>query len=493
MNGGDGTTRQQRPTNNPSRNLSESELRSLYDILGSNCVTLATAVAQVLHGYNGTWRKQACGVFCFVKDYGNRSYCFRLYDLKAGRSIYDELVPASLRLDKSVDVFYTFDGSNCKIGINFVDRDEAQTFCHHFHSKQEDRRSKKEKKKCNAPIKAPPPVSPPPPTVSTASAIVNGMKSTSSVVSQPVQTTAVHTQKKSTTTKQGFFTIGRSKKNVARPDISAPIQSTLVHVSHIGTKESFFNDDEQKQLFEKVLSGLHISQDDQIYLRDFVKTDGGLQKLLEKPAAPVAESSHQGHNQHTMSGGPPEIPPRSYPTISRNNNNGNRVPHQDISAPMPTYNQSSNSRPVLSQGMFTPPTAPNQQAAPTIPPRPGPRMPDNAYNSTQAPSTPPPPPPPLSHPSTNTGRSVSAPVAKPPNGSAHDDLLSAIRSSGTSILKPTAERPPLKESPSSDDASPGAQDTMAMNILKILAERREKLRGPENEDDSDSTDGEWSN
>ncbi|CAF2147915.1 unnamed protein product [Rotaria magnacalcarata] len=456
MNGGDGTTRQQRPTNNPSRNLSESELRSLYDILGSNCVTLATAVAQVLHGYNGTWRKQACGVFCFVKDYGNRSYCFRLYDLKAGRSIYDELVPASLRLDKSVDVFYTFDGSNCKIGINFVDRDEAQTFCHHFHSKQEDRRKKK---KCNAPIKAPPPVSPPPPTVSTASAIVNGMKSTSSVVSQPVQTTAVHTQKKSTTTKQGFFTIGRSKKNVARPDISAPIQSTLVHVSHIGTKESFFNDDEQKQLFEKVLSGLHISQDDQIYLRDFVKTDGGLQKLLEKPAAPVAESSHQGHNQHTMSGGPPEIPPRSYPTISRNNNNGNRVPHQDISAPMPTYNQSSNSRPVLSQGMFTPPTAPNQQAAPTIPPRPGPRMPDNAYNSTQAPSTPPPPPPP-----------------PPPL-----------------FLGPTAERPPLKESPSSDDASPGAQDTMAMNILKILAERREKLRGPENEDDSDSTDGEWSN
>ncbi len=44
--------------------------------------TLATAVAQILQGYNGTWRKQACGVFCFVKDYDNRSYCFRLYDLK---------------------------------------------------------------------------------------------------------------------------------------------------------------------------------------------------------------------------------------------------------------------------------------------------------------------------------------------------------------------------------------------------------------------------
>jgi hypothetical protein len=76
---------------------------------------------------------------------------------------------------------------------------------------------------------------------------------------------------------------------------------------------------------------------------------------------------------------------------------------------------------------------------------------------------------------------------------------------------------------STGESSPGAQDTMAMNILKILAERREKLSklictigfssiimsimqfidivitvffilvGPEVENDSDSSDDEWSN
>ncbi len=37
------------------------------------------------------------------------------------------------------------------------------------------------------------------------------------------------------------------------------------------------------------------------------------------------------------------------------------------------------------------------------------------------------------------------------------------------------ERPALPQVQSTGDSSPGAQDTMAMNILKILAERREKL------------------
>ena len=68
-------------------------------------------------------------MFCFVKDYDNRSYCFRLYDLKVNRfagnksatvivllfkarqAIYEETVPAVLRLEKALDVFYTFDGS----------------------------------------------------------------------------------------------------------------------------------------------------------------------------------------------------------------------------------------------------------------------------------------------------------------------------------------------------------------------------------------------
>lgn len=98
--------RQARPSNVSTKSLSSTESQNLFDILGSNCIvkqylfnkrycfflilprqTLATAVAQVLHANNGTWRKQACGVFCYVKDYDNKYYYLRLYDLKVNRNV----------------------------------------------------------------------------------------------------------------------------------------------------------------------------------------------------------------------------------------------------------------------------------------------------------------------------------------------------------------------------------------------------------------------
>ena len=85
-----------------------------------------------------------------------------------------------------------------------------------------------------------------------------------------------------------------------------------------------------------------------------------------------------------MSSAPPEIPPRSYQTVGRSN--GSRAPHQDVSAP--TSTQSNNNRPPPFQGVF------NAPAAPTIPPRPGPRAQENVSPPTQAPPPPPPPPPP---------------------------------------------------------------------------------------------------
>jgi hypothetical protein len=33
-------------------------------------------------------------------------------------------------------------------------------------------------------------------------------------------------------------------------------------------------------LFEEVLNGLHISPEDKTYVREFINTDGGLEKLL---------------------------------------------------------------------------------------------------------------------------------------------------------------------------------------------------------------------
>ncbi|CAF1622746.1 unnamed protein product, partial [Adineta ricciae] len=467
-------------------------------------------------------------------------------------------VPAVLRLEKALDVFYTFDGSNCKIGINFVDRDEAQTFWHHFHSKQEDRQKKKRN---HPPAKVLPPNIQPPNASPGVSAMMGGIRHPPPAVVQtpiPLGAAPETISKKSHTKNPGFFTIGRRKK-VARPDISAPIQSTLVHVGHIGTKDSFFNDDSQKQMFETVLAGMGISREDELYVREIIKTDGGLQKLLAKstPASRDANANHHEQPQQMLSA-PPEIPPRSYQTMGRSN--GGRAPHQDISAPSSLNNQSTSNRPQPFQEMFNPPSALNQHPAPNIPPRPPFRTPDNSHSVSHGPAAPPvppppppPPPPPLQGspavepsrghappappppvpppppppppmpanfmnqtpgssggipapppppppPPPSSGGSSSASRNPPPSipaaASGRDDLMSAIRNFGSSSLKPhtkATSTAPVNDELSSGDSSPGVQDTMAKNIMKILAERREKLVGPERGDDSDSSGSEWSN
>jgi hypothetical protein len=169
--------------------------------------------------------------------------------------------------------------------------------------------------------------------------------------------------------------------------------------------QSFFNDDAQKELFEQVLTGLNVSAEEKVYVREILRTDGGLEKLLAskllsifyssmkdklviivEPTPPARDFNHQGQQQTTNA--PPEIPPR---TLGRNN--GGRAPHQDFSAPTSAHNQPNSNRPPL-QGLFDPHNVSSQPAAPIIPPRPGPRVPDNTCPPMQAPPPPPPPPPP---------------------------------------------------------------------------------------------------
>lgn len=348
---------------------------------------------------------------------------------------------------------------------------------------------------------------------------MGGIKPPASGAAAPT-TLPAQTTPKSTNEKKGFFgTLGRKKAKNLRPDISAPIQSTLVHVNHIGAHESFFKDDSQRQLFEKVLNGLGISNEDQDYVINYIKTtDGGLEKLFEKPAPPPPPPSMQPP--------PPDLPPRGHQTTARNA--GGRAPNQDISVP-------NRSQPL--QDMFNPPS---------IPPRPGAQTRENTYSSTQAPQAPPPPPPPPPpqpyNPDSNRIQAPPAPPPPPPvnnytsgggapppppppplpadfgnappppppppsanSGStrpavpastgSRDDLLSQIRGFSTTKLKAQTERPALPQVQSSGESSPGVQDTMATNILKILQERREKIIGQDNSnenDDSDGSEDEWS-
>jgi hypothetical protein len=94
-----------------------------------------------------------------------------------------------------------------------------------------------DKKKGTAPIKAAPHPTLPPPTSSPAvSAMINGMKPSPNITAQtlPSQTTPTVSTPKVKDKKEpkaqkgwGFGTLGRKSK-AARPDISAPIQSSYV-------------------------------------------------------------------------------------------------------------------------------------------------------------------------------------------------------------------------------------------------------------------------
>jgi hypothetical protein len=130
----------------------------------------------------------------------------------------------------------------------------------------------------------------------------------------------------------------------------------------------------------------------------------------------------------------------------------------------------------------------NQNQSSGGPPPPPPPFPNNFMNQSQSSGGGPPPPPPPPPPPGPGKNLASAPASN----AARDDVLKDIRD-GTVRLKvchivvffdyhyccysfqKTADRPPLSEVSPHGGSSPGEQDTMTMNIMKILAERRGKL------------------
>ncbi|XP_051631745.1 actin nucleation-promoting factor WAS-like [Manacus candei] len=84
--------------NVPSELLEEQENLRLFELLGRKCVTLATAVTQLVVAEpggvpgggslpggprggvpGGSWTLRGCGVACLVRDSARRSYFIRLY------------------------------------------------------------------------------------------------------------------------------------------------------------------------------------------------------------------------------------------------------------------------------------------------------------------------------------------------------------------------------------------------------------------------------
>lgn len=113
--------------------LQQQENLQLFELLGRKCVTLATAVVQLVlaepgGGAGGSWAKRCCGVACLVRDSGRRSYFIRLYGLRAGRLLWEQELQAQMGYGAAMPFFHTFSCEEGQAGLNFADETEAAAF-----------------------------------------------------------------------------------------------------------------------------------------------------------------------------------------------------------------------------------------------------------------------------------------------------------------------------------------------------------------------------
>ncbi|VDM63247.1 unnamed protein product [Angiostrongylus costaricensis] len=220
----------------------------LFSILGADNVSLSAGVVELLFVENKQWKLTFRGVLSLVKDYQNRAYFLRLYDILSGRKLWDFRLYKGFRAVGYGNCPYllTFEDESRRqsYGLNFSSVEEAQDFKGHL-----DKRHEQESKPCTtiyfydhvcgcflAAAKNPlaPPNAPFCMSSSTASSIP--LTSVSSGVT-PVGT-MVHAEKVfSTGSSNSFFSRKEKKKKEKRPrirkeDISNP--TNFQHKAHVG-------------------------------------------------------------------------------------------------------------------------------------------------------------------------------------------------------------------------------------------------------------------
>uniref|UniRef100_A0A3Q1FRE8 WH1 domain-containing protein n=1 Tax=Acanthochromis polyacanthus TaxID=80966 RepID=A0A3Q1FRE8_9TELE len=109
--------------------LTPQENECLFGYLGRKCATLCSAVVQVyVADRSCSWVKRCCGVACLVKDNPQRSYFIRVFDIKEGKTMFEQELYHSFSISSSRPYFISFAGDTCQIGLNFASEEEAKRF-----------------------------------------------------------------------------------------------------------------------------------------------------------------------------------------------------------------------------------------------------------------------------------------------------------------------------------------------------------------------------
>ncbi|TRY68107.1 hypothetical protein DNTS_034738, partial [Danionella cerebrum] len=91
--------------------------------------SLSSAVVQVFAAErNSSWVKKCCGVACLVKDNQHKSYYIRVFEMRDGKTLFEQEMYNNISISSSRPYFITFAGDNCQIGLNFANEEEAKRF-----------------------------------------------------------------------------------------------------------------------------------------------------------------------------------------------------------------------------------------------------------------------------------------------------------------------------------------------------------------------------
>ncbi|KAM6937645.1 WASP like actin nucleation promoting factor a [Xenentodon cancila] len=380
--------------------LTPQENECLFGYLGRKCATLCSAVVQVYAADRTcSWVKKCCGVACLVKDNPQRSYFIRVFDIKEGRTMFEQELYHNFSISSARPYFISFSGDICQVGLNFASEEEAKR----FRAAVNDLLNRRQRKTGPALPMA---------TVDIKNPEINNVRfHNSHGHQQPYHLNNMLSH--SALIRRDKKTKGKKKK-LTKADIGTP--SNFQHIGHVGwdpnTGFDLNNlDPELKNLFD--MCGISEAQlkdrETSKVIYDFIEKKGGVEAVkneLRRQAPPPPPSR----------GGPPPPPP----------------PHSSAAPPPPPSRGGRGappppppSRAPVSAPPPPPPSRPGTLGAPPPPPPPTrgghqpPPPPQHHHHhqppsSTVAPQAPPPPPPPLAQQSPASTVPAPALSAAPP-------------------------------------------------------------------------------
>ncbi|XP_076022243.1 WASP actin nucleation promoting factor b isoform X2 [Genypterus blacodes] len=492
---------------------------------------MATAVAQLYMAVPHSpsmWKLQHTGVLCFVKDNPQRSFFIRMFDMKAGKLVWEQELYNQIVYNSPQPFFHTFPADECQVGLNFPVEEEADAFQDAVLEKINQRNNRPDKKQrhlLHSDRGSLPPVPGGKAPASTSSLqmatmdIQNPDIQGSRYRSMPLPAAPAALSGKQKKDK-------KSKKKgpkFSKADIGAP--SGFKHVTHVGWDPNNMDPDVMKLLSQAgIAEGDMKDEATSQLIYDVIEQSGGIEALRKevnsRAGPPPPPPGRHGpvppvpNPLHAAPAPPPSRRSGPLPPVPGQTVRGS--PSQTPQArgampPLPPPNRSGPPPPPppsapghSSPSHFPPPPPSNFSHPPHLPPTPSqqysmgvppPPVPSTPSRGGSAPAPPPPPPPPP--PQISSGFPPPPPLCgnKPPlqktssdgGGESRGALLDQIRI-GKKLKNVTESSDPPPS------ASPAAGEGIVGALMMVMQKRSKAIHSSDESEDEggdDEDDEDW--